>query len=1218
MKFSTHRLPVPKCRILRLNCEGFALVIALSLMAFVVLLLLSISALVRVELAGADQTVQQMKAEQVALLSLNLAIGKLQQTTGADTRITAPASTVVDSSGAIPHVTGVWRSWEGLDHDIENGGKPIAPNYEIKKEDYNAGSPESGRFLGWLVSSAVSGYSAETPPSVQETVNTVTLLGDASVGVDSSDPDYAKEHEVHVVPTDIADEAVYAWWVQGLNTKALIEQAEPLPDADAFEQWANRLNSNAHYDAEVFGIPDSDELNRLVTFSSFKLIDASGSTDVGEIAQQNYHSLTHYSRGLLTNAATGGWKRDLSLFGEKWQSLDHNFIDANPDYRVPWGTPVSGSGESEDEDEITFSTFNLAPGETNEAALKWDVSGNSALIYGWGTDRQVSMTWNSLADFASLYKNLQQDANGNPYYNFYNSLGLNAGGNTVATGERFSIVEPMIVRWQTVLSLASQEVISEEGDEGDEGDEAGPTYVPLVGVSPSVTYYNPYNVAIDSSGYNEDLLQLAHKGGEVDFPVRLSFEIDSETITPWKLPLLMGMNAENGNQNRWNIKPKPSTLADKKWKPGESRIIGRPGITGITSGFGVVSINAGMSDVPYFTKLRNSLKDKTPIPENGYAGDQTYEVKWQRFEHSGFVSGWLRNNSQRVAYSRHLTYHVSDDSSLIDEKSPINLSENERTLKVRLDEVTYDEEKFEPFLSMALTKRNLFDTYAASKGYINNKLILPPWLTSGEGIEKSSYEWKIDRLNGQVDPNILNYNDDLAAGTDVSGFVGTSFASESGLARWVTAELPTQALLSICELQHFDPAYINPHVPRVANALGNSHATPFIQKDEIQIAGQDGYDHSYVFNHIMFDDWFVSSISPELQPFSANIVAGREIDAVLKDFLTGEGELKNAAYVPAFLLSEEAAEEYVEDTYKNSANSWASVAADLEVKGMFNVNSTSVDAWKALLRNVKDGRVPHQTIDTENLGSWEMDLGPEYADAPVSRTSVTGDEFSSGNDAQLLAQPLEWTDTQLDALAEEIVKQVKLRGPFLSLSEFINRQLSEDDDLALAGAVESALMALADYGVGNSKNPYSEILSVFPVDEMESYIDQDGVEVQYPKYLARQFSDHESYYEFPKAAEGHVAYGTPGWTRQADILRPIAPVLSVRDDSFTVRSYGATKDLRGNVVAEAWCEAIVKRTAEYVDPSNEKDDFVDLSDANEAFGRKFEIVAFRWLTEDEL
>ena len=47
-------------------------------------------------------------------------------------------------------------------------------------------------------------------------------------------------------------------------------------------------------------------------------------------------------------------------------------------------------------------------------------------------------------------------------------------------------------------------------------------------------------------------------------------------------------------------------------------------------------------------------------------------------------------------------------------------------------------------------------------------------------------------------------------------------------------------------------------------------------------------------------------------------------------------------------------------------------------------------------------------------------------------------------------------DEQLRKLAEECVKQVKLRGPFLNFSEFINRRLS-DDDLGLMGALQSAI-----------------------------------------------------------------------------------------------------------------------------------------------------------------
>ena len=61
---------------------GFALVIALSLMAFVLLLLLSITTLVQVETQGSQIQMQQMEAEQSALLGLQIALGELQKSRG--------------------------------------------------------------------------------------------------------------------------------------------------------------------------------------------------------------------------------------------------------------------------------------------------------------------------------------------------------------------------------------------------------------------------------------------------------------------------------------------------------------------------------------------------------------------------------------------------------------------------------------------------------------------------------------------------------------------------------------------------------------------------------------------------------------------------------------------------------------------------------------------------------------------------------------------------------------------------------------------------------------------------------------------------------------------------------------------------------------------------------------------------------------------------------
>lgn len=64
--------------------HGFALVLALSLMAFVLLLLMTLGGLVQVESRSSQTQLKQLEAQQAALLGLNIAIGELQKTAGPD------------------------------------------------------------------------------------------------------------------------------------------------------------------------------------------------------------------------------------------------------------------------------------------------------------------------------------------------------------------------------------------------------------------------------------------------------------------------------------------------------------------------------------------------------------------------------------------------------------------------------------------------------------------------------------------------------------------------------------------------------------------------------------------------------------------------------------------------------------------------------------------------------------------------------------------------------------------------------------------------------------------------------------------------------------------------------------------------------------------------------------------------------------------------------
>ena len=87
--------------------NGFALVLALSLMAFIVLLLLSITTLVRVETAVSSKALEKLHAEENARLALMIALGELQRYAGPDQRVTARAD-ILDPDSANPFWTGVW------------------------------------------------------------------------------------------------------------------------------------------------------------------------------------------------------------------------------------------------------------------------------------------------------------------------------------------------------------------------------------------------------------------------------------------------------------------------------------------------------------------------------------------------------------------------------------------------------------------------------------------------------------------------------------------------------------------------------------------------------------------------------------------------------------------------------------------------------------------------------------------------------------------------------------------------------------------------------------------------------------------------------------------------------------------------------------------------------------------------------------------------------
>lgn len=306
------------------------------------------------------------------------------------------------------------------------------------------------------------------------------------------------------------------------------------------------------------------------------------------------------------------------------------------------------------------------------------------------------------------------------------------------------------------------------------------------------------------------------------------------------------------------------------------------------------------------------------------------------------------------------------------------------------------------------------------------------------------------------------------------------------------------------------------------------------------------------------------------------------------------------------------------------------------------MNSTRKDAWKALLASSRDLKHPSDT-ETPDGAMFPRSLEqPTQATSP--KPSGTNDDSFSGF--------RRLNDDQLDALAVEMTRQVRLRGPFVSLSHFVNRALLDIDPktdpnaLGRSGAIQSAIDESglnlspnrSDSGFTriNSRNDLVTLLATgslpracldgsrptpFPTERGEEFPvwAPQSMDLN-PGSIASILADRPMLINPTlKKEQGFRSTGIPGWLTQADVLQVIGPVLSVRSDTFRIRSYGEALDASGRPIARAWCEAVVQRTPEFLDPTDAPTVRADgLNPLNTRFGRRFEIISFRWLSPQEV
>lgn len=1156
--------------------RGFALVVTLSLMILLTVIAVGLLSLGSISLRASSQLSDMNAARSNARMALMLAIGDLQRTAGPDTRVTARADVLGENN---PPVLGVWKSWEGTNHNSE--GRPVAPDYSENKKS---------RFLSWLTSASQNATMAQVPDTKSATLK-VKLVGEKSVG--TADPD---KRQIYLTPTKVAvnqQRGSYAWWVTGENQKARIPRPYEPATSDA-AAWSVIAKSHTTADPAPFS------LDKLLTDPSLRdpsaIAPASKAVTIqqanllgspAKISQDFFHDLSANSVGLLTNTATGGWRKDLSLVTENWERFSF---------------PSSG---------LPF--FRLTPEkDLSYTRPTGDAFAAKSLLYHWADYRRGPVagnlaiyrfppigSWANLARYATLYKSgFAATTSGNAMATTTKAEGID--GDPTNFIHRVRIL-PVISRVQWIYSHQTTKSLKTP-DKFD---------LNLV-VQPVITLWNPYNVTLSVPGGMAINLSgslppvITYKVGGLALPKRFTLQADRLTSAATAANIV-GVTPGPTNYSIASVPP---------FAPGETRVFSASGSVALTPGY---RPNGGIS-YPIAKEVGNG----TPPGENRITTSVTFDSE---FKDNADGVGLYMNMSVAGANGSVLAYRMIYDQALAASFYP-PLPDS------KLPSPTLAEAGVAtPFLSVTFGARMASNTHLPSKGFVQSS----PFTNYTAMGKKSQIESTIRYDYPGVFHNVnspfefsfqgLKQNSPYLPEVTSSnrGFIVTGFKAADGLSRCVIAEVPGRPLNSLAELQNWDARYDNPIPPYSFNLVGNSDATPLIAANnvvnpaEANAKGAENLqnDDSYCLNHVLFDDWFFSSIAPEPAAFGKPPSSSSPKVTYANFLQDPKKPLPNRAYKAIAsdssfaAISTANADSRAAENVEKTDTSWKTIASRLEVEGMFNVNSTSATAWRALLGHARNQQIPFMG----NTGNPQLSTPSDYA---VSRFSVAGDvESKSSGTSGGFSGSAEYagyrifSGPQLDLLADEIVKQVRLRGPFLSLAEFVNRQLSSGEP-ALAGAVQTALNKLTT----SPQNPFGKLQRDLTPDALGT-----NISTATPP-------GGPTGYAFPAAATGYNIYGLPGWTRQADILRPLAPILSARDDTFTIRAYGDARDPTGNTIkARAVCEVSVRRSRDFVDPGDDAA-LADLSDGagslparkpvNKIFGRRFEIVSFRWLSENEI
>jgi hypothetical protein len=1140
---------------------GFALVIALSLMVMLTVIAVGLLTLSTITLRASSRGDAMQMARGNARMALALAIGQLQKSVGPDQRITAPGN--LYSPDAHPGLTGAWESVK-LSPD---GNAGLDQRKRAARQDDDA----NGEFVGWLASQSWGGAGGDPsqPPAAQGDGASATLLKPLS-GNPAELP-----LTMGVLP--VSDTGGIAWATLDEGVKARFDLPTDAANPTA-EARKTRLRAPARTAPEVIDGLANLKLDEATAakMASFRQGELAGGDKAAFLAQTG--SLTPWSMSLPVNVADGGLKADLTRAFESTAlpaELAGRYLYSNSK------TPLSPADPLFSNLGAYYQLYASSAGGTrpltpavpkNYRAVKFD-----------------ARTRANVPNLASLDGNL---------------------------------IAPVVSKVQVAFSLVSREAHGNwaQSVPSVTSDPQRNFMVYLI-YTPVVTLYNPYNAPINVSGLKVTFKHLPlafqfYRNGvsQNNTPALLSqFHISSENRTDWEDQFTSTLSNAPG-----------SSSSSLLLMPGEAKVFGVNHPRGTRW--------SGMTNYLW----QNDLASSKTL--NLFAGPG-----WNF--RSGFIVDWLRPaGAGRSADNASLgVFGARGDDRINVACTPKMPGGSNGQFSVEISaRIANRDTQLGSYLYRYGTEQRLIEAmqsgshpslgkisypFRREKDWNLNEIYQPnvesvpveSWtgpkqfaiftladrtaqdsLYPSKPVAHSSFvhqvlSMDVSKTHPAQMPMELSFLPIRNEGANTVGSVEAdpldraySFAGSrlaTGLLNFPSIQVPAAPLVNIGSFRHANLASSG-HLPLSTYTVGESRANPLLPADKALVPTSDfGYalsDHSWLANNSLWDGYYLSALRTAAEAKTFYEEGVHPLNPRLSPLR------------PAGTSADAAASRALSDL------GWISNGATQWIKGGFNVNSTSVSAWKAVLASLGNAEVP--VLDpTTAVESFVRPAGHPF---PRSLRGLAG-SIGAGKGAtnqDRWAGFRDLDEEQLDALATEIVRQVRERGPFLSMSEFVNRRLGDaSDESSTAGTLEQALR---EAGINRD--------SAGPTPRLVTAAD------------AGVFG-----YANPAAAIGDTEEGANAFLSQGDLLEALGASLTVRSDTFVVRAYGDSKDPDGRILAKAICEAVIQRVPDFVDGTDAPDKVqaalgdparsVDaLTEPNRRFGRRFEIVSLRWLAPEEI